>query len=95
MSGSIPTLKETTLYKYYIGGKMKEEYYPKYELLSFHTSRKYFISYLIHKGVPIDQIRKLTGHRGSLDVFYRYVYTGNIDLSSTKNLFTESNLWKE
>ncbi|MCK9421824.1 MAG: tyrosine-type recombinase/integrase [Bacteroidales bacterium] len=94
MSDSIPSLKEQTLYKYYVGSAMIEEYYPKYQLLSFHTSRKYFITYLIYKGVPIDQIRKLSGHRGSLEVFFRYVYSGNMDPSLKNNLFTESDLWK-
>lgn len=95
MAQSIPSLNEKTLYKYYIGTEMIEEYYPKHQLLSFHTSRKYFISYLVFKGVPIDQIRKLSGHRGSLDVFFRYVYSGNFDPKLKKNLFTELNLWKE
>jgi hypothetical protein len=95
MSQSIPSLNEKTLYKYYIGSEMIEEYYPKHQLLSFHTSRKYFISYLVFKGVPIDQIRKFSGHRGSLDVFFRYVYSGNFDPAMNKNLFTELNLWKE
>jgi site-specific recombinase XerD len=95
MSKEIPSLKEETLYKYFVGGSMIPEYYPKHELLSFHTSRKYFISYLIHKKVSIDEIRKLSGHRGSLDVFFRYVYDGNFDPSSKTNLFTESNLWRE
>lgn len=95
IKSSVPSLNESTLYKYYIGRSMIEEYYPKYELLTFHTSRKYFISYLIFKGVPIDQIRKFSGHRGSLEVFFRYVYDGNFDPSQTKNLFTEKNLWNE
>lgn len=93
MSESIPSLKEQTLYKYYVGSAMIEEYYPKYQLLTFHTSRKYFITYLISKGVPIDQIRKLSGHRGSLEVFFRYVYSGNMD-PGIKNLFMESDLWR-
>jgi hypothetical protein len=95
MAQSIPSLNENTLYKYHIGTEVKEEYYPKYKLLSFHTSRKYFISYLVYKKVSIDQIRKLSGHRGSLDVFFRYVYSGNFDEELKNNLFTESNLWKE
>jgi hypothetical protein len=95
MSQSIPSLNEKTLYKYYIGTEMIEEYYSKFQLLSFHTSRKYFISYLVYKKVSIDQIRKLSGHRGSLDVFFRYVYSGNFDEELKNNLFTESNLWKE
>jgi hypothetical protein len=95
MAQSIPSLNESTLYKYYIGTEMIEEYYPKFKLLSFHTSRKYFISYLVYKNVSIDQIRKLSGHRGSLDVFFRYVYSGNFDEELKNNLFTESNLWKE
>jgi hypothetical protein len=95
MSQSIPSLNEKTLYKYYIGTEMIEEYYSKFQLLSFHTSRKYFISYLVYKKVSIDQIRKLSGHRGSLDVFFRYVYSGNFDEELKNNLFTESNLWNE
>jgi len=94
MAGEIPTLKEQTLYKYFIGSSMIEEYYPKYELLSFHTSRKYFITYLVYKKVAIDQVRKLSGHRGSLEVFFRYVYDGNFDPELHSNLFTESNLWR-
>lgn len=95
MAQSIPSLNEKTLYKYYIGTEMIEEYYPKFQLLSFHTSRKYFISYLVYKKVSIDQIRKLSGHRGSLEVFFRYVYSGNFDEELKNNLFTESNLWNE
>jgi len=95
LKASIPSLNETTLYKYYIGRTVIEEYYPKFELLSFHTSRKYFISYLIHKKKPIDEIRKLSGHRGSLDVFFRYVYDGNFDTKESQNLFTEPHLWNE
>jgi integrase len=95
MANEIPSLKESTLYKYYVGGLVIPEYYPKFELLSFHTSRKYFISYLIHKKKPIDEIRKFSGHRGSLDVFFRYVYDGNFDPKENQNLFTESNLWNE
>ncbi len=94
MSQTIPSLKEETLYKYYVGSAMIEENYPKYQLLTFHTSRKYFITYLIFKGIPLDQIRKLSGHRGSLEVFFRYVYSGNMDPSLKNNLFTESDLWK-
>ncbi len=95
MANEIPSLKESTLYKYFIGSSMIPEYYPKFELLSFHTSRKYFISYLIHKKKSIDEIRKYSGHRGSLEVFFRYVYDGNFDPKSNQDLFTESNLWKE
>jgi len=96
ISASIPSLKEDTLYKYFIGTEMIEETYKKYELLTFHTSRKYFISYLIHKQVTPDQIKNFTGHSGkSLDVFYRYVYSGNFNPEEHINLFTESNLMNE
>ena len=96
MSSSIPTLKEDTSYKYFIGTEMIEETYKKYELLTFHTSRKYFISYLIHKQVTPDQIKNFTGHSGrSLNVFYRYVSSGNFDPEEHKNLFTESKLFRD
>ena len=96
MCKAIPSLKQPTSYKYFIGSAMVEETYPKHELLTFHTSRKYFISYLVHNNVPLDQIKKFTGHSGkSLDVFFRYVYAGNFNPEEHKNLFTESNLWTE
>lgn len=96
ISASIPSLKEATLYKYFIGTEMIEETFKKYELLTFHTSRKYFISYLIHKQVTPDQIKNFTGHSGkSLEVFYRYVYSGNFNPEEHHNLFTESNLMNE
>jgi hypothetical protein len=41
------------------------------------------------------RIRNLSGHCGSLEVFFRYVYIGNFNSELTTNLFTESNLWKE
>lgn len=53
----------------------------KYEFIHFHTSRAYFITNALRRGVPINIIMGWSGHSGSFSVFIRYVETheGNED----------------
>lgn len=58
----------------------------KYNLLTFHASRRTFITICISNGVTSDSIMKWSGHK-DLDVFYKYVKKGLTEMKQMKDLF--------
>ena len=67
------------------GNKVVNKSVPRYELLSFHSSRRTFVTLLISQGVTPDSIRKWTGHR-SLEVFYNYVNAGTTEMEQMQRV---------
>lgn len=56
-------INETVLFTNTEGGKRKDYYYKKYELITTHTGRRSFITNLRKSGVPDSVIMKLAGIR--------------------------------
>ncbi len=56
----------------YYGGKAKVITQPKYERLTMHVGRKTFVSMSLAKGVPVTEVKALTGHK-TLKAFQRYI----------------------
>lgn len=46
----------------YIGDKMVEVILPKYELITFHASRRTFITHAVRLGIPAEVVMKFSGH---------------------------------
>lgn len=46
----------------YVGGKLMEVVQPKYELITFHASRRTFITHAVRLGIPIEVVMKFSGH---------------------------------
>ena len=55
-----------------IGGELKSQTLPKYELITFHTSRKTFVTNSLILGMNVQAIKKVTGHKKD-EVFNRYL----------------------
>lgn len=53
-------------------GRIEENEYKKWELISCHTSRKSFISFAIENGMEESVIKSLTGHSKNSRAFSRY-----------------------
>lgn len=58
LAGITATVNKVT----FIGNERKEQVYEKWELLTFHSSRRTFIVNAIAKGIPIPVIMKWSGH---------------------------------
>lgn len=54
-------IKDTVLYFLTKGGKRKDYYLKKYEMVSNHTARRSFITNLLNAGVPDNQVMHLAG----------------------------------
>lgn len=63
-----------------INGELVTTYVPKYKLIGTHTARRSCITNLINKGVPLNVIRKLTGH-SDIATLMVYDKTGVNELS--------------
>jgi len=74
LKNGINTLNEPTLYVYRKGMDRFREMYPKWKLITFHSSKKFFFTRCIRAGMDQAGVKKLTGN---VDVFWRYVYGGN------------------
>ena len=46
----------------YVGDKMVEVILPKYELITFHASRRTFITHAVRLGIPVEVVMKFSGH---------------------------------
>lgn len=56
----------------YIGTKRVEKTVPKYELLSSHTGRRTFITLSLEKGMRVETVMKISGHK-DMKTLMRYV----------------------
>jgi hypothetical protein len=70
----ITTLNEPTLYVYRKGMERFKEYYPKWKLITFHSSKKFFFTRCLKSGIDIGGLKELTGN---VEVIWRYLYGGN------------------
>ncbi|MBD1434840.1 site-specific integrase [Sphingobacterium sp. DN00404] len=67
------------------GAKKIEDIYPKYELISAHTSRKTFCTLSLERGMSAEQVMKISGHKDYRS-FQRYVnVTENIKRKAMQN----------
>lgn len=57
---------------YYIGSKRFEKTLPKYEFITTHVARKTFVTLSMEKGLGLEIIMKVTGHK-KYDVLKRYL----------------------
>jgi hypothetical protein len=69
----IKTLNEDTESQRQSGPKPEIIVKPKYEYITFHTARKYFITECLMKRVPINKIMEWSGHNSDFRVFERYI----------------------
>jgi integrase len=68
------------------GNQKKTVVYERCDLLSIHTSRKFFITNCISNGITSDSIMKWTG-QSTLKVFYDYVLKGKKEVEQMKKIF--------
>lgn len=59
--GELCKINETVLYTITKGGKRKDYYFKKFEMISNHTARRSFITNMRESGVPDSIVMKLTG----------------------------------
>lgn len=59
-----------------IGGKRISEKKPKFDLVTTHTARRSFITNLSKRGVPLELLMKVSGHK-TFVAFVRYLRAGN------------------
>lgn len=52
----------TTIIKY-LGNQRIETHHPKYEIITFHISRKTFITLSLIKGITVPIVQKISGHK--------------------------------
>jgi integrase len=60
--GKLAGIDETVEVNKLKNGQLITDYLPKYKLIGTHTARRSCITNLINKGVPLNIIRKITGH---------------------------------
>lgn len=54
------------------GGVIKEEIFPKFELITSHTARRSFASNAYKAGIPTKSIMQITGHKTERE-FFKYI----------------------
>ncbi|MBK7370453.1 MAG: site-specific integrase [Saprospiraceae bacterium] len=69
-------INETIIKREHRGGKMYEESYKKYEMVSSHTARRSFATNAYKAGVPMLSIMRITGHKRP-EVFLKYIKVDN------------------
>ena len=69
----IKSLNEDTESQRQSGPKPEIIIKPKYEYLTFHTGRKYFITDCLIKNVPLNKIMEWSGHNSDFRVVERYI----------------------
>jgi integrase len=74
--GKILELNEPVRILKYRGAEKIESYVPKYEVLTFHVSRKTFITNSLIKGMSERDLREFSGHKNDAS-FNRYVKFSN------------------
>jgi len=77
------TDKITTFSK--IGPVVTPDRQEKYEVISFHSSRKYFITTCVNSGIPIGDVMAWSGHTSG--TISKYITKGTNQKSKMKNLF--------
>lgn len=70
--GKLAGIDQPVVVTSYPGGKRVDTRRPKYELISSHTARRNLICNLYIAGVPVETIKKISGHR-SHDAFMAYI----------------------
>lgn len=70
---NIKTLNENIESQRQSGPKPEAIIKPKYEYLTFHTARKYFITDCLMKNVPINKIMEWSGHNSDFRVVEKYI----------------------
>jgi integrase len=64
--------EQLTIREFKADGSFEEKEYKKWELITCHTSRKSFISYVVASGMPEIEIKAITGHSKNSRAFGRY-----------------------
>jgi integrase len=70
--GRLAGLDHTTRYTYYVGNERREEFHPKYELLTTHCARRTFVVLALQLGIAPEVIMRWTGH-SSYDAMKPYM----------------------
>lgn len=70
--GQLIGLDEPVKFLKHIGNSTKEEYVPKWQVLTFHVARKTFITTSLILGIPERVVREFSGHKSEKD-FAKYV----------------------
>lgn len=79
--GKLAKINEVVIKKSTRGGIERIEQLKKYDLISSHTGRRSMITNAYLAGVPVSDIRMLSGH-SSDRVFYHYLKLGGIERAS-------------
>ena len=82
----IPELHDVLTVQKNKGGKPVTEMKRRYELLTTHTARRSFSTIYYKKGVPIQFIMKITGHRTE-SAFLKYIRTTPLDDAKVFEMF--------
>jgi integrase len=71
-------------YEYGVDGDTK----PKFDLITFHTARRVFITHLINNNVSVNAIMKMTGHR-KISTLQKYINPDYELISENVKIFNE------
>jgi len=70
------------------GPEAKPTYLPKYKVLTFHSARRYFISYCINSGlIALGNVMEWSGHT-EIETINRYIKKGYKQQEQMKNIFS-------
>lgn len=69
-------LNDTFRKRVYKGGRMSEEVYEKWQLVSTHTGRRSFATNAYKSGLPMANIMRITGHK-KVETFMKYIKFDN------------------
>lgn len=70
------------------GKERVEKRIPKYEAASSHTARRTFITWLIHKNVPLSTVCRLSGHK-SIKSLQKYIRSTTEDVVAAHKKYLE------
>ena len=89
----IPELHDVITVQKNRGGKVVTEMKKRYELITTHTARRSFATIYYKKGVPIQFIMKITGHRTE-SAFLKYIRTTPLDDAKMFEMFIDKQTLK-
>lgn len=89
-SKNCQSLKEPVIFSKTIGSSRKEFTKPKYKLITSHTARRSFCSNLYLKGIPVQYIMAVSGHKNET-TFRKYIAQVRKDSLSSK--LSEYDVW--
>jgi site-specific recombinase XerD len=69
-------LNDTFRKRVYKGGRMSEEIYEKWQIVSTHTGRRSFATNAYKSGLPMANIMRITGHK-KVETFMKYIKFDN------------------